>query len=108
MSAERIYDVVRRIPVGQVATYGQVAGLAGLAGHARQVGYALNRLPDDSGIPWHRVLNARGEISDRAVPDDERYQRVLLRGEGVRFGSDGRLSLSRYQWPEGLHPEEDS
>lgn len=105
VSAESIYRVVRRIPPGRVATYGQVARLAGFARHARQVGYALHRLPDDSGVPWHRVLNARGEISIRAVPDDGRFQRLLLRGEGVRFGSDGRVSMARYQWRDATHPQ---
>lgn len=98
MIAERIYEVVRRIPRGRVATYGQVARLAGFERHARQVGYALNRLPDDSGIPWHRVVNAKGEISARAVPDDGRLQRMLLSKEGIRFDAGGRLSLDRYRW----------
>ena len=60
---ERIYAIVRRIPRGRIASYGQVARLAGLPGHARQVGYALHALPEDSGIPWHRVINARGRTS---------------------------------------------
>ena len=59
----RIYAVVRRIPRGRVATYGQVAELAGLPGHARQVGYALHALPRGTTVPWHRVLNARGALS---------------------------------------------
>jgi methylated-DNA-protein-cysteine methyltransferase related protein len=98
VSAERIYAVVRRIPKGRVATYGQVARLAGMARQARQVGYALNRLPDESDVPWHRVINARGEISPRAIPDDGRFQRILLIGEGVRFSSAGRIPLERYLW----------
>src|SRR6185436_18609812 len=59
---QRIYRIVRRIPRGRVATYGQVALLAGLKGHARQVGYALHALPDAETVPWQRVINARGEI----------------------------------------------
>ena len=98
MSADRIYAVVRRIPRGRVATYGQVARLAGMARQARQVGYALNRLPDESDVPWHRVINARGEISPRAIPDDGRFQRILLQGEGVRFSAAGRIPLDRYLW----------
>ena len=94
----RILAVVRRIPRGRVATYGQVARLAGLPQHARQVGYALHRLPDDTPVPWHRVINARGEISPRAVPDDGRLQHLLLADEGVHFGPGGRVPLSRYQW----------
>ncbi|MGD8868478.1 MAG: MGMT family protein [Gemmatimonadales bacterium] len=95
---ERIYNVIRRIPRGRVATYGQIARLAGIPGHARQVGYALNALAEDSGVPWHRVINARGEVSKRSEPGDERIQRELLEGEGVRFDGRGRLALDRYGW----------
>ncbi|MDQ3283053.1 MAG: MGMT family protein, partial [Acidobacteriota bacterium] len=63
---ERIWSVVRRIPRGRVATYGQIAELADLEGPARQVGYALHNLPEPSDVPWHRVINARGEISPRS------------------------------------------
>lgn len=95
---EKIYTVVRQIPVGKVATYGQIARLAGLAGAARQVGYALNALPDGEDVPWHRVINAKGGISKRAHPVYEQIQRDLLEQEGVVFGADARLSLPRYQW----------
>ncbi len=95
---QRIYGIVRGIPRGRVATYGQVARLAGMPGHARQVGYALNALAEDSGIPWHRVVNARGEVSTRSEPGCEVIQRELLEAEGVRFDDRGRLSLTRYQW----------
>ncbi|UCE01392.1 MAG: MGMT family protein [Candidatus Latescibacterota bacterium] len=93
-----IYAVVRRIPRGRVATYGQVAALARLPGHARQVGYALHALPDASGVPWHRVINAQGRVSRRAEPGWEELQRQLLEGEGVRFDSGGRTSLVRFGW----------
>lgn len=94
----RIYAVVRRIPKGRVATYGQVARIAGLGNHARQVGYALHQLPDDSGVPWQRVVNHRGEVSVRAFAGMERVQRALLEAEGVSFGSTGRIDLTRHQW----------
>lgn len=97
-SYHRIYRVVRRIPAGQVATYGQVAHLAGLAGHARQVGYALHATPDTIDIPWQRVINARGEVSARSEPQFENIQRQLLEAEGVVFGARGRVDLKRYQW----------
>ncbi len=98
-SYSRIYDVVRRIPVGRVATYGQVAALAGLPGHARQVGYALNALPEDSDIPWQRVINAQGEVSPRASGSGaEHYQRFLLEEEGVVFDPRGRVDLKRFGW----------
>ncbi len=94
----RIYEVVRRIPVGQVATYGQVARLAGVRGHARQVGYALHDLPEGSDVPWHRVINARGEISLRSSSGADHEQRRLLEEEGIDFGSGGRIELSRHRW----------
>ncbi len=95
---ERIYAVVKRIPRGRVATYGQVAALAGLPGHARQVGYALHATPDDQRLPWQRVINARGEVSPRREPMFEGIQRRLLEDEGVTFGARGRVDLKRYQW----------
>jgi methylated-DNA-protein-cysteine methyltransferase-like protein len=94
----RIYAVVRRIPRGRVATYGQVAELAGIPRHARQVGYALHALSDDENVPWHRVINARGEVSRRVEPDWEEIQRQLLAAEGVGFDLAGRVSLARYRW----------
>ncbi len=93
----RIYDVVREIPEGRVATYGQVASLAGLPGHARQVGYALHALAGD-GVPWHRVINARGEISRRSEGGSEPLQRLMLEDEGVAFDGNGRVSLRRFRW----------
>lgn len=97
-SYERIYAVVRRIPRGRVATYGQVASLAELPGHARQVGYALHALPDASRVPWHRVINAQGRVSPRAAPGWDDVQRGLLEREGIAFDDAGRVDLSRYRW----------
>jgi methylated-DNA-protein-cysteine methyltransferase related protein len=102
-SYQRIYAVVRRIPPGRVATYGQVAALAGLPGHARQVGYALHTLSNDTLVPWHRVINARGEISQRSEPGPARegYQRFLLEEEDVVFDLAGRVDLERFGWQPG-------
>lgn len=97
-SYQRIWSVVRQIPEGKVATYGQVAAQAGLPGHARQVGYALHALPRDSGVPWQRVINAKGEISARSEPGFEGYQRHLLEEEGVELDSRGRIELRRFRW----------
>jgi methylated-DNA-protein-cysteine methyltransferase related protein len=105
-SYQRIYAVVRRIPPGRVATYGQVATLAGLAGHARQVGYALHALPSETGIPWHRVVNASGGISARSVPGGELVQRMLLEREGVRLDLRGRVPLARVRWSPRARPSE--
>jgi methylated-DNA-protein-cysteine methyltransferase-like protein len=97
-SYARIHAVVRRIPRGRVATYGQVAALAGLGGHARQVGYALHSLGPESDVPWQRVVNARGEVSPRSLPGWETVQRARLEREGVRFDARARIDLARHGW----------
>ena len=94
----RIYKIVRQIPRGRVATYGQIAELAGLGGHARQVGYALHSVPDDFKLPWHRVINSRGEVSPRSGGDSHELQRHLLEAEGVKFDKKGRVDLKKFQW----------
>ena len=90
-----VYALVRRIPRGHVATYGQVASLVGRARSARAVGGALRQCPDD--VPWHRVVNARGGISRRRWGSGQLTQRIRLEQEGVRLRR-GRVPLSRYQW----------
>jgi methylated-DNA-protein-cysteine methyltransferase-like protein len=101
----RIYAAVARVPRGRVATYGQIAGEAGVPGHARMVGYALSSLPEGSRVPWHRVVNAAGRISPRSGADGrpmDRIQRFLLEREGVRFGGGGSIPLALYGWrPRG-------
>jgi methylated-DNA-protein-cysteine methyltransferase-like protein len=96
-SYQRIYAVVRRIPRGRVATYGQVAAEAGLAGRARQVGYALHALRGASAVPWHRVINSAGRVS---LPPEAGGldQQLRLSSEGVEVGLGGRISLARFQW----------
>jgi methylated-DNA-protein-cysteine methyltransferase-like protein len=99
-----IWRVVARIPPGRVATYGQVARMAGYPGAARTVGWALGALPGDrtpgtDGVPWHRVINAAGRVSARGPLGDEcRRQVARLRREGVRPGRDGAIDLERYGW----------
>lgn len=94
----RIHAVVRRIPRGAVATYGQVAELAGLPRHARLVGHVMKALPADTAVPWHRVVNARGRISPRGSDlGGEQIQAQLLRREGVRFAGE-TIPLERYLW----------
>ena len=99
---ERIYAVVRRIPRGRVATYGQVAALCGMPGRAREVGWALGALRVESDVPWQRVINARGEVSARGEPAASRVQRALLEREGVAFARSGRVDLDAHRWrPRG-------
>jgi len=94
----RIYAVVHRVPRGRVATYGQVASLAGLPGCARQVGYALHAIGEDDPLPWQRVVNAQGRISRRAEPVMEQVQRQLLEAEGILFDQRDRIDLARQGW----------
>jgi len=101
----RIHAAVRRIPRGRVATYGEIARVAGIGGQPRLVGYALAALPDDSNVPWHRVVNAQGRVSPRANPGPDRVQRALLEREGVRFDAQGRIDLARHRWqPRAARP----
>ncbi len=96
---DRIYTVVKQIPVGKVATYGQVATLAGYARGARLAGYALFRVAPDMEIPWHRVINAKGEISTSPFRQgNDHLQRSLLEAEGIRFDRNARISLAQYRW----------
>lgn len=94
-----VYRAVRRIPAGRVATYGEIAERAGMPRAARQVGWALNALDAQDDVPWHRVVNARGEVSPRAEREIEDLQRALLESEGVDFDARGRIDLNRYRWP---------
>ncbi len=98
MIYSRIYAIVSRIPRGRVATYGQVARLAGSPGRARQVGYAMHALPAGTRVPWHRVINAQGRVSRRRVPGNEITQRILLEAEGIRFTASGKIPLERFGW----------
>lgn len=95
----QIYAIVRQIPYGQVATYGQVADLANLPGQARLVGYALFRVVDSDEVPWHRVINAKGMISASPFRDGNDYlQRSRLEAEGIQFSPEGKISLTQYRW----------
>ena len=98
MKYEPLYAIVKKIPRGRVATYGQIARLAGWGRRARYVGYAMHSLPAGTNIPWHRVINARGEISRRSSSDSHELQRLLLEEEGVEFDLYGRVDLKRYRW----------
>ena len=93
-----IWDVVRRIPRGRVASYGQVADLAGLKGHARLAGYALHA-STAGALPWHRVVNAAGRLSlARTDLASGITQRMRLEQEGVRFDVRGRVDMPRHRW----------
>ena len=91
----RVYDLVRRLPPGKIASYGAIARALGVPSGARTVGWALRACPDD--VPWHRVVNAQGKISWRPTGGYVR-QRALLRREGVRFSRAGRIDFEKFGW----------
>ncbi len=95
---QRVYDVVRRVPEGAVTTYGDVAAVLGNPRLARQVGYALSRLPDGTDVPWQRVINAAGGISFKGELGRAEEQRQRLIAEGVEFRPDGTCDLPAYRW----------
>ncbi len=99
---KRVHEIVSGIPPGRVITYGQVAAMAGNPRASRAVGYALRAIPEGVDIPWHRVVNSRGEISSRRTlqgDDDRILQRVLLESEGVEFCPRGRIDLKIFGTP---------
>jgi methylated-DNA-protein-cysteine methyltransferase related protein len=93
-----IYHIVRQIPSGRVATYGQIAAMAGFPRHSRFVGRALANAPTSMNIPWHRVVNAQGKISIRGMDGSDDFQLILLEEEGIEFGLNKRISMKRFQW----------
>jgi methylated-DNA-protein-cysteine methyltransferase-like protein len=99
---ERVYDFVRRVPWGRVVTYGQVAACLGAPRSSRAVGYALRALTAGNHVPWHRVVNHRGQISPRYPAESPMLQRLLLEDEGISFDTQSRIDLSTYRW----HPED--
>lgn len=104
---DQIYQVVRQIPKGKVATYGQVAELANLQGQARLVGYALYRVElPSSDVPWHRVINAKGEVSYSTRRQGMDFlQRSLLEAEAIPFSAQGKVNLREYRWhPRSNNP----
>ena len=98
---QRIWQVVMLIPAGRVATYGDVARYAGLPGGARRVGRALRGLPENTVIPWHRVINAQGKLVVPGGSAAQNRQRQKLESEGVCFRSTATVSLRQFRW----HPD---
>lgn len=95
---KRVYDLVGKIPPGTVATYGQIAMLAGSPRAARQVGYAMSAVSENHGLPCHRVVNRLGELAAEEVFGGREFQRLLLEREGVGFLADGRIDMKRFLW----------
>ena len=95
----RVYDVVRRIPVGRVTTYGAIAQHLGLRSSARLVGHALNAVGDDMEIPCHRVVNRNGELTGKRFFATPTLMRELLESEGVRFSGEGVIMEGQFWDP---------
>lgn len=93
---EKIYEVVKNIPKGKVATYGQVAFLAGNPRWSRVVGYALHSKPESLDIPCHRVVNREGRLAPSFAFGSDELQRQLLESEGIVFEPDGKVNLKKY------------
>ena len=94
---QQIHEIIRLIPSGKVATYGQIAEIVGGC-TARMVGYATSTIPVDSEIPWQRVINYKGKISNRSGGSGELLQQKLLEGEGIQFDQLGKTNLKYYRW----------
>lgn len=100
---ERVIQIIQSIPAGRVMTYGQVAAAAGNRRGARQVARILHTMSQKHALPWHRIINAKGEISFT-----ENHQRAHLEAEGITFGLTGKVDLPLYRWfPSDLHSEEE-
>ena len=95
---EQVHRVVSLIPSGRVASYGQIAALLGEPRAARTVGWALHALPDGTAVPWQRVINVQGRITNTGHDGSAETQRTLLEREGIRFTDDGHIDMTVYRW----------
>lgn len=94
---QKIWQVVLSVPAGKVASYGQIAEMAGLGRQARYIGRALGKLPSGHNVPWYRIIRSNGQIAFPSGSDTFQRQKALLEAEGVTV-SDGRVSMSRFRW----------
>jgi methylated-DNA-protein-cysteine methyltransferase-like protein len=103
---ERVYQIVRQIPVGKVMTYGQLAIILVEGYTARTVGYVMGG--SDEGVPWQRVINSQGKCSTGRLTIPLNLQQELLEAEGIIFSASGKCDLGSYQWfPEGCEPDDE-
>ena len=104
---EKVYALVKRIPAGQVTSYGRIARLLATPHGARAVGWALAQLPDGTDVPWQRVINAGGFISTPPIGGTAAEQRSRLESEGIMFDAEGRVDLLHYLWNPPIWEVED-
>lgn len=95
---QKFYTIIYKIPAGKVATYGQIAAIAGYPRKARLVGYALKGMGERSTVPWYRVINAQGKISFPEHSEHYSIQKTILESEGIVFSKSGKIDLRKFQW----------
>lgn len=105
--SERVLKLIQKIPTGKVATYGQIAALAGKPQGSRAVAWLLHSCSESHRLPWQRVLNSKGKISFPAGSKEHRKQKMLLKDEGVVFTKNETLDLSLYQWKKAVSKKKD-
>ena len=93
---EHFYDLIRQIPKGKISTYGDIAKMADCRS-ARAVGFALNQLPENTDVPWQRVINSQGKVSPRTNSEGHLVQKILLEEEGIEFNGD-KVNLNICRW----------
>jgi methylated-DNA-protein-cysteine methyltransferase-like protein len=104
---ERVYEIIRQIPAGNLMTYGQIAIILGEGYTARTVGYVMHGA-DTENVPWQRVINSQGKCSTGRLTIPVNLQQELLEAEGVVFSDKGKCDLGKFQWfPAGFEPEDD-
>ena len=104
---DRVYEIVRQIPVGRVMTYGQIAEILGEGYTPRTVGYVMHGA-DTENVPWQRVINSQGKCSTGRLTIPVNLQQDMLEQEGVVFSDKGTCDLRRFEWwPEGSEPVDD-
>ncbi len=92
----QIFSVIHQIPIGKVTTYGDVARMSGFPGYARQVGKALSQLPEETTLPWHRVISSKGEISQLGGAMIRQKEKLVQ--EGIHVSETGKIALKQYRW----------
>ncbi|QYO62629.1 MGMT family protein [Leptolyngbya sp. 7M] len=103
---EKVYELVRQIPVGHVMTYGQIATILGEGYTPRTVGYVMHAAETEN-VPWQRVINSQGKCSTGRLTIPMNLQQQMLEQEGVEFNAKGKCDLNKFVWwPEGSEPEE--
>lgn len=100
----KVIALIRKVPAGKIATYGQIAKLAGKPQGARGVAWILNSSSKAHKLPWQRILNSSGKISFPVDSAEYRKQRKLLENEGIVFGDKGQIDLKKFQWKKEVKP----